>query len=112
LTSLRQHHLQYIDDDSSTVNTFGGSLTDAARVIIYDHHMFIVQVTGGSISLLKKFDYVKIDFNLYREMIFVSHISKKGLRTLFYLISFKFTFFSTSKAEQFFDILITFVINF
>jgi hypothetical protein len=32
-------------DDSSDVNKFGASLTDAARVIMYDRHMFIVQAT-------------------------------------------------------------------
>ncbi len=28
------------------VNKFGASLTDDARVVIYDRHMFIVQATG------------------------------------------------------------------
>ncbi len=31
-----------VNDDSSIVNKFGASFTDAARVVIYDHHMFIV----------------------------------------------------------------------
>jgi hypothetical protein len=35
-----------INDDSSIVNKLGASLTDDARVIIYDRHMFIVQATG------------------------------------------------------------------
>ncbi len=29
---------------------FGASLIDAARGVIYDHHMFIVQATGGRIG--------------------------------------------------------------
>jgi hypothetical protein len=35
-----------VDDDSRVVNKLEASLTDDARVIIYDHHMFIVQATG------------------------------------------------------------------
>jgi hypothetical protein len=34
-----------INDNSRVVNKFEASLTDDARVIIYDHHMFIVQAT-------------------------------------------------------------------
>ena len=40
-----------INDDSSIVNMFETSLTDDARVIIYDHHMFIVQATDRNITL-------------------------------------------------------------
>ncbi len=32
-------------DDSSIVNKLGASLTDDARVVIYDRRMFIVQAT-------------------------------------------------------------------
>ena len=35
-----------VNYDSSIINELGGSLTDDARVVIYDHHMFIVQATG------------------------------------------------------------------
>ncbi len=35
-----------INDDFSIVNKFGASVTDDARVIIYDCQMFIVQATG------------------------------------------------------------------
>jgi len=34
-----------INDDSSIFNKLGASLTDDARVIIYDHNMFIVQAS-------------------------------------------------------------------
>ncbi len=34
-----------INDDSRVVNKLEASLTDDARVVIYDHHMFIVQAT-------------------------------------------------------------------
>ncbi len=37
---------------SSGVNKLKASLNDDARVIIYDHHMFIVQATGGQSSIL------------------------------------------------------------
>ncbi len=36
-----------INDDSRVINKLEASLTDDARVIIYDHHMFIVQGTGS-----------------------------------------------------------------
>jgi hypothetical protein len=42
--------------DSSIVNRFGASLTDAARGVIYDRHMFIVQAIGGQRSNL----YLKV----------------------------------------------------
>ncbi len=35
-----------VNDDSSIVNKLRASLTDDARVVIYDHQMFIVQATG------------------------------------------------------------------
>ncbi len=37
-----------INDDPRVVNKLEASLTDDARVVIYDHHMFIVQATGAS----------------------------------------------------------------
>jgi hypothetical protein len=36
-----------VNDDSRVANKFETALTDNARVVIYDHHMFIVQATGG-----------------------------------------------------------------
>jgi hypothetical protein len=39
--------MMIVNDDSRVVNKLETSLTDDARVIIYDCHMFIVQVTGG-----------------------------------------------------------------
>ncbi len=35
-----------VNDDARIVNKLEASLTDDARVVIYDHHMFIVQATG------------------------------------------------------------------
>jgi hypothetical protein len=34
-----------VNDDSRVINKLEASLTDDARVIIYDRHMFIVQAT-------------------------------------------------------------------
>ena len=36
-----------VNDDSRVVNKLEASLTDNTRVIIYDHHMLIVQDTWG-----------------------------------------------------------------
>ncbi len=38
-----------VNDNARVVNKLEASLIDDARVIIYDHHMFIVQATGGRI---------------------------------------------------------------
>ncbi len=35
-----------VNDDSRVMNKLEASLTDDARVVIYDHHMFLVQATG------------------------------------------------------------------
>jgi hypothetical protein len=38
--------MMIVNDNSRVINKLEGSLTDDARVIIYDRHMFIVQATG------------------------------------------------------------------
>jgi hypothetical protein len=38
--------MMIVNDDARVVNKLEASLTDDTRVIIYDHHMFIVQATG------------------------------------------------------------------
>jgi hypothetical protein len=40
-----------VNDDSWVVNKLEASFTDDARVVIYDHQMFIVQATGFEFSL-------------------------------------------------------------
>ncbi len=37
--------MMIINDNSRVITKFETSLTDDARVVIYDHHMFIVQVS-------------------------------------------------------------------
>jgi len=39
-------HMTIVNDDSRFVDKLEASLSDNARVIIYDRHMFIVQATG------------------------------------------------------------------
>jgi hypothetical protein len=39
--------MMIINDDSRVIYKLEASLTDGARVVIYDHHMFIVQATGA-----------------------------------------------------------------
>jgi hypothetical protein len=42
---LYYKHMMIVNDDSSIINKLGALLTDHTRVVIYDHHMFIVQAT-------------------------------------------------------------------
>ncbi len=37
--------MMFVTDDSRIINKLEASLTDDAIVVIYDHHMFIVQAT-------------------------------------------------------------------
>ncbi len=39
--------MMIVNDDSRVINKLEASLTDDARVIIYDRHMFIVQATAS-----------------------------------------------------------------
>ncbi len=41
--------MMIINDDARIVNKLDASLTDDARVVIYDHRMFIVQATGVNV---------------------------------------------------------------
>ncbi len=38
-------HIMIVNYDSSIINKFRASLADDSRVVIYDHHMFMVQAT-------------------------------------------------------------------
>ncbi len=48
-SGLNYKPITIINNDSSVVNKFGASLTNEARVFIYNRHMFIVQTTGVSL---------------------------------------------------------------
>jgi hypothetical protein len=45
ICGLYYKQITIVNDNSSIINKFEASLTDDARVIIYDRHMFIVQAT-------------------------------------------------------------------
>jgi hypothetical protein len=45
-----------VNDDSSIINKLETSLVNDARVVIYNHHMFIVQATG--VNVLKHLFFV------------------------------------------------------
>ncbi len=56
-----------VNDDSRVVNKLETSLTDDARVVIYDHHMFIVQATGGIFWKGKnQYSWPPSSFHLFR----------------------------------------------
>jgi hypothetical protein len=40
-----------VNDDSRVITKLETSLTDDARVVIYDRHMFIVQATGDVFTI-------------------------------------------------------------
>ncbi len=44
--------MMIVNGDSRLINKLGTSLTDDARVVIYDHHMFIVQATERTIQII------------------------------------------------------------
>ncbi len=52
ISGLYYKLIMIVNDDSRVVNKLEPSLTDDARVVIYDHHMFKVQATGGQSSNL------------------------------------------------------------
>jgi hypothetical protein len=45
--------MMIVNDESRVINKLEASLTDDARVIIYDCHMFIVQATGMKLFDIK-----------------------------------------------------------
>jgi hypothetical protein len=47
-SGVHYKHITVINYYSSIVNMFGASLTDDARVIIYDCYLFIVQATASN----------------------------------------------------------------
>jgi hypothetical protein len=43
--------MMIVDDDFRVVNNLEASLTDDARVVVYNRHMFIVQATGVLVAV-------------------------------------------------------------
>ncbi len=52
-SGLYYKRMMILNDNSSIVNKLGASLTDNARVIVYDRQMFIVQDIGKQNQFLK-----------------------------------------------------------
>jgi hypothetical protein len=51
-SGLYYKHVTIINYASSGINKFRASLNDDARVVIYNHHMFIVQATEVNLIFL------------------------------------------------------------
>jgi hypothetical protein len=51
MSGVSYKHITFVNYDSSIVNKLAASLTDDARVIIYDCHMFIAQATEVNSSI-------------------------------------------------------------
>ncbi len=43
--------MMIVDDDFRVVNNLEASLTDDAKVVVYNRHMFIVQATGVLVAV-------------------------------------------------------------
>ncbi len=52
ISGLYNKPMTIVNDDSRVVTKLETSLTDDARVVIYDSHMFIVQATGACKTLI------------------------------------------------------------
>jgi hypothetical protein len=50
-----------VNDDARVINKLEASLTDDARVIIYDRHMFIVQGTGVTRAVDNQYSVFLLD---------------------------------------------------
>jgi hypothetical protein len=52
-SGLYYKHTMIVNNASSIVNKLAALLTEDARVVIYDRHVFIVQATGKPMSFVK-----------------------------------------------------------
>ncbi len=60
ISGLYYKHMMIINYASSIVNKLGASLTDDARVVFYDRHVFIVQATVLFVIVNDHYWYLKI----------------------------------------------------
>jgi hypothetical protein len=51
-SGLYYKHMMIVNDDTRVINKLEALLADDARVINYDHGMFIVQATGANVIKL------------------------------------------------------------
>ncbi len=54
ISGLYYKPMMIVNDDSRVITKLETSLTDEARVIIYDHHQFIVQATEDFYKIMKR----------------------------------------------------------
>jgi hypothetical protein len=72
-SGLYYKHITVVNYDSSVVNKCVASLSDDARVIIYDRHVFVVQATAVQLTVFSSQDIIGI-FLLSRSFQNVSYI--------------------------------------
>ncbi len=65
-SGLNYKHVTIINYASSGINKLKASLNDDVIVVIYDHHMFIVQATAGSMALSYVMQLLFIEKNKHR----------------------------------------------
>ncbi len=69
-----------INDDSRVIYQLEASLTDYDRIVIYDHHMFIVQATGQT-------GFTQVDLEPPKGILSVcSLLAMKSLKRQFYVL--------------------------
>ncbi len=57
-SGLYYKHITVVNYDSSIVNKCVASLSDDARVIIYDRHVFVVQATAVQLTVFSSQDII------------------------------------------------------
>jgi hypothetical protein len=55
MSGLYYKPMTIVNDESRVINKLEASLTDDARVVIYDRHMFIVQATVETQNKVRRF---------------------------------------------------------
>jgi hypothetical protein len=92
-SGLYYKHVTIINDASSVVNKLKASLNDAARGVIYEHHMFIAQATDLRELTCKCITENINSFGKSKQLniktLFFYLLLKRWVKHLFKLISFK-----------------------
>ena len=72
--------MMIVNDNPRVVNKLEASLTDDTRVVIYDHHMFIIQANGANPIKLFGSQFTRSFCNLKRIMIFSAALKQSSLQ--------------------------------
>jgi hypothetical protein len=56
--------IMIVNDDSSVINKLETSLIDDARVVIYDHNMFIVQARGSMLENVLHLQFTNVGIKI------------------------------------------------